>query len=295
MHEVQSDFQGEQPDEGSIRIDVAAHGITDLNTQRILGEQGPTLKICSQHRVLSIALFLYQQYLQTANSNEPEGRHVQNMQLQMASSQSSGTALATPFKFLTRSVQRVHAAILKQELHKLTKGFESKSSDVAFSKVKQELQTEHDQAIQAKQKSIDALQAELKKSKDENLKINAELQQIQDENVERERKDNLNAQEKIQLILKTQLNTEIKNLEAKNEEQKNELEQLTATFSELQANFQQQQTQFLSKREQMNQQHIQNEKTVEDIINRLSGSHGSECRKNVDEKRAWRHEIDTLN
>jgi len=58
----------------------------------------------------------------------------------------------------------------------------------------------------------------LKKSKDENLKINAELQQIQDENVERERKDNLNAQEKIQLILKTQLNTEIKNLEAKNEE-----------------------------------------------------------------------------
>jgi phage-related tail protein len=36
--------------------------------------------------------------------------------------------------------------------------------------------------------------------------------------VERERKDNLNAQEKIQLILKTQLNTEIKNLEAKNEE-----------------------------------------------------------------------------
>jgi hypothetical protein len=60
MHEVQSDFQGEQPDEGSIRIDVAAHGITDLNTQQILSEQGPTLKICSQHRVLSIALFLYQ-------------------------------------------------------------------------------------------------------------------------------------------------------------------------------------------------------------------------------------------
>ena len=58
----------------------------------------------------------------------------------------------------------------------------------------------------------------MKKQKDENLKINAELQQIKDENVERERKDNLNAQEKIQLILKTQLNTEIKNLEAKNEE-----------------------------------------------------------------------------
>ena len=37
--EVKSDFQGaEQPDEGSIRIDIAAHGITDLNTQKILSE-----------------------------------------------------------------------------------------------------------------------------------------------------------------------------------------------------------------------------------------------------------------
>ena len=61
----------------------------------------------------------------------------------------------------------------------------------------------------------------MKKQKDEYQKIKEELQQIKDENVERERKDNLNAQEKIQLILKTQLNTEIKNLEAKNEELKN--------------------------------------------------------------------------
>ena len=65
----------------------------------------------------------------------------------MASSQSSGKTLASPLKFLTRSVQRVHDAILKQELHKQTKGFESKSSDMALSKVKQELQTAHDQAI----------------------------------------------------------------------------------------------------------------------------------------------------
>ena len=82
----------------------------------------------------------------------------------MASSQSSSKTLANPLKFLTRSVQRVHDAILKyrvnavkEELHKLTKDFESKSSDIAFSKLKQELQTEHDQALQAKQKSIDAL------------------------------------------------------------------------------------------------------------------------------------------
>jgi hypothetical protein len=69
----------------------------------------------------------------------------------MASSQSSGKTLAGPLKLLTRSVQRVHdqicEAMLKQERQKLTKGFESKSSDMAFSKVKQELQTEHDQAI----------------------------------------------------------------------------------------------------------------------------------------------------
>lgn len=37
--EVKSDCQGaEQPDEGSIRIDIAAHGIIDLNTQKILSE-----------------------------------------------------------------------------------------------------------------------------------------------------------------------------------------------------------------------------------------------------------------
>jgi len=42
----------------------------------------------------------------------------------------------------------------------------------------------------------------------------------------------------------------------------------------------------------MNLQHLQNEKTVEEIISRLSGSHGSECRKTVDECRQLRIELE---
>ena len=44
----------------------------------------------------------------------------------------------------------------------------------------------------------------------------------------------------------------------------------------------------------MNLKHIQNEKTVEDIINRLSSSHGPECRKSVEENRQLRDKIDGL-
>jgi hypothetical protein len=39
--------------------------------------------------------------------------------------------------------------------------------------------------------------------------------------------------------------------------------------------------------------HLNNEKTVEDIINRLSGSHGSECKKTVDENRNLRADLDS--
>lgn len=44
----------------------------------------------------------------------------------------------------------------------------------------------------------------------------------------------------------------------------------------------------------MNLKHIQNEKTVEDIINRLQGSHGPECGKSVEENMRLRDEIDGL-
>jgi len=44
----------------------------------------------------------------------------------------------------------------------------------------------------------------------------------------------------------------------------------------------------------MNMKHIQNEKTQEEIINRLSGQHGHECRKMVEENRRLRDQMDSL-
>lgn len=35
----------------------------------------------------------------------------------------------------------------------------------------------------------------------------------------------------------------------------------------------------------MNAKHNQNEKTVQEIINRLSAAHGAECKRNVEENR----------
>lgn len=43
----------------------------------------------------------------------------------------------------------------------------------------------------------------------------------------------------------------------------------------------------------MNMKHLQNEKTVEDIINRLSGSHGPDCKKTVEENRNLRADLDS--
>jgi hypothetical protein len=40
----------------------------------------------------------------------------------------------------------------------------------------------------------------------------------------------------------------------------------------------------------MNIKHMQNEKTVEDIINRLSASHGVDCKRGVEEVRVLRAE-----
>ena len=42
----------------------------------------------------------------------------------------------------------------------------------------------------------------------------------------------------------------------------------------------------------MNMKQMQNEKTVEDIINRLSGSHGSDCKRTVEELRNLKAEND---
>jgi hypothetical protein len=44
----------------------------------------------------------------------------------------------------------------------------------------------------------------------------------------------------------------------------------------------------------MNLQHLQNEKTVDEIINRLSGAHGTECKKTVEEVRTLKNEVDLL-
>ena len=74
-------------------------------------------------------------------------------------------------------------------------------------------------------------------------------------------------------------------LEQRGNEKEDELFQANQEILELKSKYELQQNQFLAKREQMNEQHFQNEKIVEDIINRLSGSHGSDCKKVVETNR----------
>lgn len=44
----------------------------------------------------------------------------------------------------------------------------------------------------------------------------------------------------------------------------------------------------------MNSKYIQNEKLIEDVINRLSTQHGLECRKTVEENRQIKEYNDSL-
>ena len=64
-------------------------------------------------------------------------------------------------------------------------------------------------------------------------------------------------------------------------------------MSEQYAYFQHRESQFNQKKEQMNRKHIQNEKTQEDLINRLSAQQDHDYRRIVEENRRLRDQLDS--
>lgn len=196
--------------------------------------------------------------------------------------------------FLVKTIQLLHEQNLKQQIAekiKYQKTQNSKDISILTIKKDQEIKNLNDQ-IKDKQDQIDKLNGQLQQFETEKQTIihesqmlRLEVKQLKLDQEEKERNDMLSTNKKVEKIIEQQLNKEVARLEDQNSKLEENVKQLTSGRFELEAHLKNQQRQFMLKREQMNEQHINNEKAVQDLIAKLGQSQGKDAKTTVEQLR----------